>query len=164
MTNYEKQFEQIVAGLNIDDRSDAEHKKALRQQILTARKETSFDKTTLRIQPVWSKIMRSNITKSAAAAIIIIGILTGIYQFTGSIDGATPAFAQVTAAMEKMSWMHMVTDGLWKEESFKEESWYSFESQIEIHTMPSGNIVLYDFKNHQKQDYNSDKNVLRPQH
>ena len=50
----------------------------------------------------WSKIMKSNITKSAAAAIIIIGVLTGIYQLTGSIDGASVAWADVIKNIEQI--------------------------------------------------------------
>jgi len=50
---------------------------------------------------IWSKIMKSRITKSAVAAIIIIAVLTGIYQITGSIDGATPAFADVLENISK---------------------------------------------------------------
>ena len=43
----------------------------------------------------WRIIMHSKMTKVAAAAIIIIAVLTGIYHFTGSIDGASVAWAQV---------------------------------------------------------------------
>ncbi len=42
----------------------------------------------------WRKIMKSNITKFAAAT-IIIAALTVVYQFTGSIDGASLAWAGV---------------------------------------------------------------------
>jgi outer membrane lipoprotein-sorting protein len=83
MTNNEKQFEQIVAGLNIDDRPNAEHKQALRKQMLDACKDTS-DTAALRIQPVWSRIMKSNITKSAAAAIIVIGAFIFLTQTNGT--------------------------------------------------------------------------------
>ncbi|MBC8377770.1 MAG: hypothetical protein H8E62_01210 [Planctomycetes bacterium] len=84
MNDYEKQFEQIVAGLNIDDRPNAEHKETLRKQILAARKETSSDKTALRIQPVWRKIMKSNITKSTAAAVIVLGVFIFLTQGNGT--------------------------------------------------------------------------------
>ncbi|MHC4385409.1 MAG: hypothetical protein ACYSUG_00280, partial [Planctomycetota bacterium] len=43
----------------------------------------------------WSITMKYPITKFAAAAVIIIAILTGIYQLTGSIDGASVAWADV---------------------------------------------------------------------
>lgn len=44
---------------------------------------------------VWRTIMKSGITKLAAAAVIIIAVLIGIHQFGGSIDGANPAFADI---------------------------------------------------------------------
>ena len=44
---------------------------------------------------IWRIIMNSRITKLAAAAVIIIAVLIGINQFGGSIDMATPAFADI---------------------------------------------------------------------
>ncbi len=89
MNDHEKQFEKIAAGLNINDRPNAEHKQALRQQMLTAYKDPS-KKTAPRIQPTWSRIMKSNLTKSAAAAIIVLGAF--IFLTT---NGASLAWADV---------------------------------------------------------------------
>jgi outer membrane lipoprotein-sorting protein len=47
------------------------------------------------IHQMWRIIMRSRITKLAAAAVIIIAVMIGIYQFGGSIDLATPTFADI---------------------------------------------------------------------
>ena len=132
MANYEKQFEQIASGLNINDRPNAEHKKTLRQQMLAACEKAASDKPAPRIQPIWSKIMKSNITKSAAAAIIIIGALTGIYQLTGSIDGASIAFADVIEAMKNVSWMHQTSKGFEGNISGTGEQWIGFESKVHI--------------------------------
>ena len=53
-------------------------------------------KTTSAPKPnIWRIIMKSKITKIAAAAVIIIAVLIGINQFGGSIDGASVAWAQV---------------------------------------------------------------------
>ncbi|RKY05882.1 MAG: hypothetical protein DRP56_08410 [Planctomycetota bacterium] len=79
-----KQFRQIIDGLEIDDRPSAEHKQALRKQMLAACKETSSDKPAIRIQPVWSKIMKSKITKSAAAAVVFIAVILGVNFIPGS--------------------------------------------------------------------------------
>ena len=91
MTNNEKQFEQIVAGLNIDDQPNAEHKQALRKQMLAACNQVTSEGTAIRIQPVWSRIMKSNITKSATAAIIILGA----FIFLTQGNGTSVAWAQV---------------------------------------------------------------------
>ncbi len=45
---------------------------------------------------IWRIIMKSRVTRFATAtAVIIIAVLIGMYQFGGSIDGATPAFADI---------------------------------------------------------------------
>ncbi len=43
----------------------------------------------------WRKIMKNPITKFTAAAIIILAVLIGVYQITGSIDGSGVAWADV---------------------------------------------------------------------
>ena len=51
---------------------------------------------TMRIRKfIGDTIMKSRITKLAAAAVIIIAVLIGINQFGGSIDGASVAWADV---------------------------------------------------------------------
>jgi len=48
------------------------------------------------VQPkIWRTIMKSRITKLAAAAVIIIAILIGVHYLGGSIDGASVAWAEV---------------------------------------------------------------------
>jgi len=44
---------------------------------------------------IWRTIMKSRITKLAAAAVIIIAILIGVHYLCGSIDGASLAWAEV---------------------------------------------------------------------
>jgi hypothetical protein len=48
------------------------------------------------VQPdIWRKIMKSPVTKLAAAAVIIIAALIGLHQFAGPFVEGTPTFAQV---------------------------------------------------------------------
>jgi len=47
-------------------------------------------------------IMKSKITKIAAAAVIIIAVLIGMNQFTGSIDSSNVAWAEVVRNVEKI--------------------------------------------------------------
>ena len=56
----------------------------------------------------WRIIMRSRITKIAAAAAIIIIAVVGFYLYTGSFHGTTAAFAMsdVIAAMRQVNWTH----------------------------------------------------------
>jgi outer membrane lipoprotein-sorting protein len=52
-------------------------------------------------QNIWRIIMKSKMTKFAAAAAIIIAVLIGVNQFTGSIEIGATAFAQVLEQIEQ---------------------------------------------------------------
>ena len=90
MNDFEKQFKQIVSGLNINDRPNAEHKEVLRQQMLTACRQSS-SKSARRIQPVWRKIMKSNITKIRRGS----GNPAGHFVFLTQSNGTGLALANV---------------------------------------------------------------------
>lgn len=49
----------------------------------------------------WSLIMNNSLTKFAAAALIIAAALAGLYKVTGSVDGASVAWAQVVEQLNK---------------------------------------------------------------
>jgi len=68
MFKNENDFKKIVSQLNIDDKSDPAHRQNLRRQMLSAFSESQQPKT------VWQSIIKSPITKLAAAAVIIIAI------------------------------------------------------------------------------------------
>lgn len=75
MNDFERQFEQIAAGLTIDDGPRGEHKAALREQALAVCAEASMDGERARVRPGWSYLMNSNWMKGVAAAVVIGGIL-----------------------------------------------------------------------------------------
>ena len=69
--------------------------KRILDDALTAYKK-SKQTTSAKLEPnIWRIIMKSRITKLAAAAVIIIAVMFGINHFGGSIDGATVAWSQV---------------------------------------------------------------------
>ncbi|MHC4456316.1 MAG: carboxypeptidase regulatory-like domain-containing protein [Planctomycetota bacterium] len=78
---------QVTTGSNLDKRVLADSINAL---------EELKGKNSAHTQPnLWRIIMKSRITKLAAAAVIIIAALIGINQFGGSIDGTGVAFADI---------------------------------------------------------------------
>ena len=105
-------------------------------------------------------IMRSRITKLAAAAVIIIAVLIGIHQFGGSIDGTTLSFAQMTEAMKKMPWMHTVTKGFERGAEVTAETWVSFEPKIFVGKTPDGPVVFIDYKNRSDYRYDPASNTI----
>ena len=93
MFKNEADFEKTVSRLHIDDRPNAAHREGLRREMLAAFDETGqqSQKRTTPLGVLWRTIMKSPITKLAAAAVIIIAVLVGIHQFGGS----APAFADI---------------------------------------------------------------------
>ncbi len=84
-------------------------------------------------------IMKSNWTKLATAATIIIAIGLGMYALTGS--GTSITMAQVRQAMENIDWVQVVIRA--EEESMS--VWNSFASKVTIYVYDDGKIVYYDF-------------------
>ena len=62
---------------------------------LAAYEKSETKKAAERQPNIWRIIMKSPITKLAAAAVIVIAVLIGINQLGGSTDGASVAWAQV---------------------------------------------------------------------
>ena len=111
---------------------------------------------------IWRIIIKSNITKVAAAAAIIVGLLLFSYFNDGKLDLASTAFAQMTENMNKMLWLHAIaeTDNSGNKESF--EVWLSVESQIYAMKRSSG-IVIYYNKDLQSQ-YDPESNTITITH
>ncbi|MBN1974790.1 MAG: hypothetical protein JW787_14210 [Sedimentisphaerales bacterium] len=90
----EKEFKHFVDKLNINTKSNSAHREKLKKQMLSAFEETSQKQNPGQQKPdLWRTIMKSPITKLAAAATIIIAIFTGMY-FIGNPFGATITFAE----------------------------------------------------------------------
>ena len=105
---------------------------------------------------IWRKIMKSPITKLAAAAVIVIVVSIVINQFGGSIDGTTIAFAQITENMNKMPWLHVIVEGAGE----RLEAWFSFEQRVMINKHASGEIRYHDDLKQTIQVYKPDANTI----
>ena len=86
-------------------------------------------------------IMKNQITKYAAAAVIIAVIILGIYAITGSFDGTSITMAQVRQAMQEVDWVQMVC----RAEDKNALVWYSFASKVQIMVDDEGKIIYFDF-------------------
>ncbi len=89
----ESEFKRIVARLNIDAGPNPAHRETLRRRMLSVFNETAqqSQKRTTPLGVLRRTIMKSPVTKLAAAAVVIIAVLIGIHQFGAS----TPAFADI---------------------------------------------------------------------
>jgi outer membrane lipoprotein-sorting protein len=95
MNDNERQFEQFVRGINFDDRSDPGHRNGLEEKLLRVLSRRPRQKWSLQ---TWRILMKNRVTKLAAAAVIILAIITGIVEL-GKPLGASVAFA---AAMDNI--------------------------------------------------------------
>lgn len=111
--------------------------------------ETSgkFSKTLMQSRKIvlWENILRSPITKVAAAAVIIIAVLVGIYQFGGSIDGTSAVFADVLEEIynaRTVTYKETFYPGT--EREFTTEDMI-IESGIVRSVMADGGVTIFDF-------------------
>jgi hypothetical protein len=90
---------------------------------------------------IWRIIMKSKITKLAAAATILFAVLVCKSYFGGSINGVSVAFGQIKQAMEQVPWVHSIN----KNSNLSDEGWLSFKHQIEINKKANGKITYEDY-------------------
>lgn len=87
----ETEFEKVVDRLNIDTTPNPAHRETLRREMLAAFDEEQPTPRTLVFRTLRRTIMKSPVTKIAAAAAIIIAVMIGFL----SIGSSTPAFAEI---------------------------------------------------------------------
>jgi len=85
---------------NVDVNTNAERDKAVLDDVLEALEESKKKKPAAIKPNIWRTIMRSRITKFAAAAVILIAVMIGMSQFGGSIDGTSVAWAKVAEKID----------------------------------------------------------------
>ena len=120
MNDNEKQFEDFVSNIKFDDTPDPDHRHKLEQNLLSAMAKQP------RQMQIWRIIMKSQVTKlAAAAAVVIMGLI-----FLVS-DGQKTLYANAVEALEQARTLHIVIkeyrDGKW----FKDhEIWYDRKAGI----------------------------------
>ncbi|MHC4623131.1 MAG: hypothetical protein ACYS4W_04440 [Planctomycetota bacterium] len=103
-------------------------------------------------------IMKSKITKLAAAAVITTAVLVGLYLFGGSIDPAARAFGQVTQAVENMPWVAVSGTSQVTPNSLK--VFISPRHQIRAVITQEGRVFWSDFLKRQRKVYEPQDNTL----
>ena len=99
---------------------------------------------------IWRIIMKSRITKLAAAAVIIIAVIIGIHQLGGSLDGTSVAFAEVLEVIvvaETASFDVALSSSLGNDEPQTSHLDCMAPSKIR-QTMADGNVNIADYEKH----------------
>ena len=122
-------------------------------EISTALEKAGSNKSACPVPNIWKIIMKSRITKLAAAALIIIATILIFHQFGGSVSLATIAFADITDAMKSESWVHIKNSFFSASVTGPREMWVSFESKITAAKMTNGQVTVINLNEHKSYTY-----------
>ena len=133
MTKDETQFKEFIASIRFDDTPETEHRDRLEDCLLTALAERSRHKTTIETCRI---IVKSRLTKLAAAAVIILAVLIGI----GTFD-ETAAWAEVVKALNEVKNLHVVSTITLSDGTEIQSKWWLRKPNC-LHREEPGRIVI----------------------
>jgi hypothetical protein len=136
----------------IDTRSGAD--KAVLEKMKEAYLSESEAKPETVERTFWRNIMKSKLTKFAVAACVVIAVIIGVKQFTGSVNISTVAFADISEAMKNVPWMHQVGRGFERGINGTGEQWIGFEAKIHAGKWANGKVTFSNMK--EKKSYTYD--------
>ena len=96
-------IEKLIKNIDID--TNAKTDNAVLGDVLEAFEKSKVKKTSATEQNIWRIIMKSKITKLAAAAVIIVAVILGL-NITGGPDMASVAWANVTTNAKQVDYVH----------------------------------------------------------
>ena len=102
MNRNEKDFENIVSRLNIDDSPDDAHRQNLRRRMLSVFSETS-SRRTITFRTVAKTIKKSRLAKVAAAAVIILAVSFLIVLLNPNKQGETVEVSQAVKSPAELT-------------------------------------------------------------
>ena len=109
----ESELNKIVNRLNIDTEPNPKHRENLRRQMLSVFNEAEQQPAAriIVLQTLRRKIMKSPITRIAAAAVIIIAVLIGLHFFGDSITVTSTAYAEIVERLHNARTMIYTANG-----------------------------------------------------
>jgi len=112
------------------DKWKAKYKKEIRiHESQTADRQISYFALPV---DIWRVIMKTRITKIAAAAVIVVALLIGLDHFGGSIDPASVAWGNVISSVANVDYVHFlfVADPQHHRSMRPYEGWYSHGKMV----------------------------------
>lgn len=102
---------------------------------------------------IWKQIMKSRITKLAAAAVIMVGVLWMLHYFGGGMDMSRPAFAEVVENLLSQKWVYMFEEDR-KSGTISAEYWYNpREQKVFFKSHTADGAFLFDLTIQKKTEY-----------
>jgi hypothetical protein len=167
MFKNESDFKKLIDRLDIDTEPSPNHRENLRREMLSVfskeRRPRPVETPSAGTrQTIIRTILKSRITKLAAAAVIIMGVIVGIHYLAGPIE--TVALADVFENMKKVPWMHQVSTGVERGIVGKAEQWFGFESNIWISKTYDGAVKYWDLENNKRYEYEPASSTITISH
>ena len=153
-----KNIEKLIVNSNIDT-SDKMDQAILADLV----KKLGESHKTLSAPPgpsAWRTIMKSKLTKLAAAAVAIIAVLVCMNGFNGSVDVATIAFADIAAAMKNVAWMHQTSIGIESGVGGAGEQWIGFEAKVHAGRGSDGRASFRNTEEHKQYSYDPQSKTI----
>lgn len=154
--NIEEKLQNLGSSIGSDD-------KLIENVMSRIEAEPDFGNSTTKTQNIWRIIMKSPLTKFAAAAIIIIAIITGVNHFGGSISLTTIAFADMAEAMKTEPWVYIKINVLSTDAirlAGPSEGWISFKSKINAGKMMDSRVTFENFNEHKSYNYDPNNRTI----
>ena len=163
-----KELKQLKALLECTGRirqlsTDAQTCESAKQAIFEAvESEKNKHPSGLNIGPesIWRTIMKSPITKLAAAAVIVIAAFIVINQFGKPVSFITIAFADISEAMKKVPWMHQINKGFERGIIGSSEQWFGFETKIHADKWSNGKASFWSLKERKRYKYDPENKSI----
>jgi len=150
-------IEKLIKNLDLDIDTNVETDRVILRELIEAHEKSKKMKSALDRPNIRRTIMKSPITKLAAAAVIIITVTIVVNWFGGSIDGSGIALGQIMENMKKMPWMVMVTKG---PEGVMAEQWLCFDREYWIAKTADGTITSYDYAKREQYKYDPSSDTI----
>ena len=155
MDSYKKLSEELLKKDGVDPANIPDTERAMFKALLDKHLKTGQSKPFL-----WRIIMKTNITKLAVAAVIIVAIL--LILNNSSVDITRNVYAEITENMQEMPWVHIriITEYPTIDERIAEVNiWYSNNEQV-IGMKDSIRVKFSYYQNEKKYDYDPDTNSI----
>ena len=111
---------------------------------------------------IWRTLLKCN-TTVCAAAILMIAVTIGLYEFNVSIDGSSVAFAKTRKAIREIPWMHVVINQYGVERDSEREEWFSFQAQVSAFRS-SSKVGFTDFRKQQSSWFDDASQIITVSH
>jgi len=152
-------MEKLIKNVKIDTNVNID--KAVLDDVLEAFEESQKRKSAFVKPTVWRTIIKSKVTKLAAAAVVIIVALIGIDYFGGSVDPASVAWGKMIENMKQLPWMHIIMESERDSGKQRFEAWISFELQVCASKRSSGEVGYADGRKHVEYRYDPGEKVIK---